>query len=139
MTPPFASAPAGIQRLSETALPALIDTIEQAGLLALEIDFSDCSDKEALLQRVAHALALPAWFGHNWDALDEALDDLSAWRPATGHALLLHGTAPLEAHPGSGFAVFLDILGDAVRGRTPDDPPLQVFIIEPPAPDDAHA
>lgn len=137
MTPPLSSAPAGIQRISETTLPALTHRVEQAGLLALEVDFSDCNDKDALLQRLADALALPEWFGHNWDALDEALDDLPAWRPAAGHALFLHGTAALEANPASGFAVLLEILGDAVRSRRADDTPLQVFIIEPPAPDDS--
>lgn len=128
-----------IQRVPESALPSLADAAGEAGLLALELDFSDCHSKDAILDRFADSLAFPEWFGHNWDALADALMDLATWQPAAGHALLLHGTAHLEADPGSGFAVALEILDETLRTQSAGDPPLWIFIADAnPAPDNAN-
>ncbi|GAA6526515.1 barstar family protein [Intrasporangium sp. DVR] len=35
------------------------------------------TDKRSVLEEFAHALGLPPWFGHNWDALVDALRELS--------------------------------------------------------------
>ncbi|MGW6394816.1 barstar family protein [Streptomyces sp. NPDC055103] len=40
------------------------------------LDLAGVTDKAALMDRCAVALALPAWFGRNWDALAECLADL---------------------------------------------------------------
>jgi hypothetical protein len=39
---------------------------------------------------MARALDFPDWFGGNWDALEDALSDLS-WRQGDGHVLVLRG------------------------------------------------
>ena len=55
-----------------------------------------------LLDRVAAAFAAPAYFGRNWDALDEILSDLE-WLgapPAGGHVLLVGRAAALWATHG---------------------------------------
>ncbi|BAU81911.1 hypothetical protein SLA_0960 [Streptomyces laurentii] len=41
------------------------------------LDLHGVTDKAAFMDRCAAALALPAWFGRNWDALAESLTDLS--------------------------------------------------------------
>ena len=41
-----------------------------------------------LFRGLADALALPDYFGHNWDALEECLDELAPDRPLV---LLIHG------------------------------------------------
>ena len=41
-----------------------------------------------LFRGLAAALALPDYFGHNWDALEECLDGLAPDRPLV---LLIHG------------------------------------------------
>jgi len=51
-----------------------------------------------LIGRIAGALAFPAWFGGNWDALEDCLSDLS-WLSAGGYVLLLenvHGLPRVE-------------------------------------------
>ncbi|MEF9881770.1 barstar family protein [Streptomyces sp. P9-A4] len=40
------------------------------------LDLSGVTDKAALMDRCAAALALPSWFGRNWDALADSLTDL---------------------------------------------------------------
>jgi hypothetical protein len=55
-----------------------------------------------LLDRLAAAFDAPAYFGRNWDALDEVLRDLE-WLgapPAGGHLLLVEGAAALWAAHG---------------------------------------
>jgi len=42
------------------------------------------------LEKMARSLAFPEWFGGNWDALEDALGDLS-WRKGRGHVLVLTG------------------------------------------------
>ncbi|MFF0429871.1 barstar family protein [Streptomyces sp. NPDC004520] len=40
------------------------------------LDLAGVTDKAALMDRCAAALALPDWFGRNWDALADCLTDL---------------------------------------------------------------
>lgn len=40
------------------------------------LDLHGVGDKAAFMDRCATALALPAWFGRNWDALADSLTDL---------------------------------------------------------------
>lgn len=40
------------------------------------LDLTGVTDKAALMDRCAGALALPDWFGRNWDALADCLTDL---------------------------------------------------------------
>ncbi|MCX5389513.1 barstar family protein [Streptomyces sp. NPDC006482] len=40
------------------------------------LDLAGVTDKTVLMDRCAVALALPAWFGRNWDALADCLTDL---------------------------------------------------------------
>ena len=62
----------------------------QAGFAVFEADLAAVQGKGAFLAALAQALKAPEWFGHNWDALADALGDLS-WRPASGYVLLLCG------------------------------------------------
>jgi hypothetical protein len=61
-----------------------------SGLRVTSIGLAGAKDRDAILARIAKALAFPAWFGGNWDALEDCLGDL-AWIPAGGHVLLIDG------------------------------------------------
>jgi hypothetical protein len=41
------------------------------------LDGSKITDKESFFKAIALAMDFPDYFGHNWDALRECLDDLS--------------------------------------------------------------
>jgi hypothetical protein len=66
------------------------------------VDVGDGTDKSAVLASFAGALGFPEWVGRNWDALEDALRDLSWW-PAgvAGRAIIVRGdpasTGPLGA------------------------------------------
>ncbi|RMB86832.1 barstar family protein [Streptomyces shenzhenensis] len=54
------------------------------------LDLGGIVDKAGLMDRSAHALGLPDWFGRNWDALADSLSDPSVWPPpAAGRPLLV--------------------------------------------------
>lgn len=43
------------------------------------LDLDGVTDKAGLMDRCAHTLALPDWFGRNWDALADSLTDHTVW------------------------------------------------------------
>ena len=83
---------------------------EEAIVEALRGGSVDCvklalpAGKEAMLERIARALAFPQWFGGNWDALEDCLGDLS-WREGEGLALLF-----TEFTPDDELGILIDVL-----------------------------
>jgi RNAse (barnase) inhibitor barstar len=71
---------------------------------ALSLVMIRAQGKEALLTQIAAGLDFPDWFGHNWDALEDCLTDLS-WRNAAGHVLVFE-----EPQPGDDRGVLIDVL-----------------------------
>lgn len=61
---------------------------KEAGLELFDVDISGLHSKSEFLAAVAQAVEAPEWFGKNWDALADALSDLS-WKNAQGYVLLL--------------------------------------------------
>lgn len=59
-----------------------------AGWRLLALDGSAIADKASYLQAWCDAGAFPDTFGHNWDALADALTDLS-WLHANGYVVLV--------------------------------------------------
>ncbi|MFC8713703.1 MULTISPECIES: barstar family protein [unclassified Streptomyces] len=63
---------------------------DPTGRLVVALDLDGITDKAGLMDRAARALALPDWFGRNWDALADSLGDPSVWpKDAAGRGLLL--------------------------------------------------
>ena len=85
---------AGVYRLN-CSLDALHDSVQCAGFALFEADIEIAHGKGEVLADLARAIKAPDWFGHNWDALADALGDLS-WNKAPGYVLLLRGQHPGE-------------------------------------------
>ncbi len=79
-----------------------------------DLDLADVHDKDSLLARCAGRLALPAYFGRNWDALAECVRD-PAWMVAPGAAIWWHGGAALAHAAAQEVTTALEILADAAR------------------------
>jgi hypothetical protein len=65
--------------------------------------------KKDLLDFLARAIPLPAYFGHNWDALEECLLDLN------DRLELIHTDLPLAAAPRD-QGIYLELLAAAATG-----------------------
>jgi RNAse (barnase) inhibitor barstar len=78
-------------------------TEDLPGRLLVTLDLDGVTDKAGLMDRVARSLALPDWFGRNWDALADSLSDVSVWpEEAGGKGLLVvvrHWQAYAAARP----------------------------------------
>jgi hypothetical protein len=110
---------AGVYRLN-CSLEDLRASATEGGFVVFEADIANASGKGEVLAELARAIAAPDWFGHNWDALADALGDLS-WCPASGYVLLLRGDP-------SGEAVLDDILDATVSFWKLQDKAFWVFI-----------
>ncbi|MFI1765638.1 barstar family protein [Streptomyces sp. NPDC020800] len=92
-----------------------------AGRLTVTLDLAGVTDKAGLMDRTARALALPDWFGRNWDALVDSLSDHTVWpQDAVEQGLLVvvRGWRPYaEAQPDE-WRTAQDVFAEAVD-RTP--------------------
>src|SRR5699024_12859228 len=79
--PPFANR---LQFVSEARLQTLAQAAGRQDLQVLWVDLAGCRDKTELLARMADALAFPAHFGHDWDALADCLHDLALLPQGSG-------------------------------------------------------
>ncbi len=52
---------------------------DPAGRIVVVLDLDGVTDKAGLMDRCARDLALPDWFGRNWDALADCLADPALW------------------------------------------------------------
>lgn len=91
---------------------ALLEAAASLRFAVARIDLSGCRDKAQLLAQFALALRFPDWFGGNWDALADCLDDL-AWWPADGYVLLIDGSHARLASHDDDLRTLLDILDAA--------------------------
>jgi hypothetical protein len=76
------------------------------------------TSKQALLSALASQLTFPDYFGHNWDAFEECVRDLS-WLPV-GRVMLKHADLPL-INDLKNVRIYLTILADAVSATKKSD------------------
>ena len=92
--------------------------------------------KEKLLSVLAAKLRFPSYFGHNWDALEECLRDLS-WLGDRPRVVIVHEAFPFSA-AGDSLATYQSILADAVAvHRQRGTPPLLEVVFPGPPVDNA--
>ena len=110
----------GVYRVSGTE--ELVDAVKGSSVSPVRVKFAD---KVQLLKNLAAALGFPDWFGHNWDALEDCLTDLS-WREAPAHVLLIEG-----AKPGDDLGVLIDILGSSAESWAARGKPFFAIFVDP--------
>lgn len=59
----------------------------EAGFVLFDVDLTDVHSKSEFMAAIAQKIEAPEWFGKNWDALADALADLS-WKNASGYVML---------------------------------------------------
>jgi hypothetical protein len=72
------------------------------------------SNESRLFDEVSAACQFPYYFGENWDALSECLNDLS-WMPADSYVLVVSNACLVLADDRLGFDTFVRILSDTGR------------------------
>ena len=106
-----------------TAPPDLVESralrhaLAAAGWRVLVLDRAPVVDKATLLHACYQSGEYPAGFGFNWDALTDALRDLSWLEPAAGVALLWRHPDVLESRDPATAATFRDVVEEAAGER----------------------
>jgi RNAse (barnase) inhibitor barstar len=113
-------ARSGVYRAAR--IDEIADAVKDSKLLLLRIPYAD---KPQLLENMASVLGFPDWFGHNWDALEDCLTDLS-WREAPGYVLVMD-----SAQPGDDLGVLVDILRSAAESWAGRGKPFFAVFIDP--------
>jgi hypothetical protein len=121
---------AGIYFLPESDLDELREAAAVNRFACLRVDLRGCGDKAALLARLAEALALPAHFGHNWDALADALGDLRSG-DVPGVVLVLEHTDTLRRHATADFKCAMEVVQGACREWAGRGVPFWAFVVLP--------
>lgn len=111
---------AGVYRVSR--VDEVEDAVQGSKLSLVRIAFAD---KAALLNNMACALGFPDWFGHNWDALEDCLTDLS-WRDAPGHVLLIE-----SPRAGDDLGVLVDVLRSSAEFWASRGKPFFALFVDP--------
>lgn len=100
----------GVYRADPERLGRLGDLAQASGLALHRVDLSAAQDKPAILSALSTELRFPAWVGANWDALQDALCDLS-WLPGIrGIVLVLDGTEGLRGKTPGELDMLVDVL-----------------------------
>ncbi|GAA4513426.1 hypothetical protein GCM10023191_080500 [Actinoallomurus oryzae] len=104
---------------------------ERAGWRVFWLDGAGVRDKRTLLARCAEEFALPSYFGHNWDALQDSLRDLS-WTPANCGYLVVydHWGELADADPAA-HRTLVDVFETAVDHWRRTATPMAVLLLSP--------
>lgn len=127
----------GVRAIPADVLPELIDAAERAGLRVARLALSGTCDKVTVLALFAAAMDFPDGLGSNWDALSDALGDLS-WLDAGGHILVLDGLGALRANAPEDLSTVLDILADVADLWGEQGVAFQVFTCDEALPVPGH-
>lgn len=117
-------------------LATVLEAVRGAGWTTTTLSLSGVTDKAAFMERCARDLALPDWFGRNWDALADCLTDLSWAPPARGRLLVVSGwQAYAEEAPGE-WRIAQEVFDSAVehwRGAEDAEARLEIVLALGPA------
>jgi hypothetical protein len=119
---------AGVYRLS-CPVEVLRGNIALAELHCFEVDLAQVQGKGAFLAALAAAIQAPDWFGHNFDALADALGDLS-WLEdeAPGYVLLLTHAGDTLGLLEADYAAVSEVFADAVAWWKSQGKPFWIFL-----------
>jgi hypothetical protein len=125
---PIASS--GVYRLAaDDQLEATIAMYAAEGWSTAIVDLRAAADKAAMLDAFARGLGFPAWVGHNWDALDDALGDLSWWPSGpSGRLIVVRGLDRPTVGTARDRTITLDVL-DSTTSQTAGASPLIVLLL----------
>jgi hypothetical protein len=97
----------------DCSVDALRSAVDAAGFALFDADLKGVKGKQNLLHALAVAARFPSEFGANWDALADALCDLS-WQPASGYVLLLRNASDTLGLSANDREIAQDIFADTV-------------------------
>jgi hypothetical protein len=118
-----------LQRLSDPLRSGVYRTGDERAILeatrGASLDVVVVEAQEHLFDSLSRALALPSWFGGNWDALEDVLGDLS-WRKGAGHVVIFRSYPADET-----LGILLDVLRSSAEYWTGRGKPFFAVFVDP--------
>ncbi len=111
-------------RLSSDELKRSLD---EQGIRCFVLDLRGVSGKAALLEAWGESVEVPQWVGRNWDAMDEAVRDLS-WARAERYVVIVTGGGELASAEPKSWHMTLDILRAGVAEWETRGVPMLVLV-----------
>jgi len=121
------SGRAGVYHLPQRGIADLRSAAKDKGLALFRIDLDGIDTKDGFLAALALALGFPDWFGHNWDALEDCLTDMS-WQPAEGYVVILAHADKFRTADEEGFVLALRIFQSAAEFWREDEIPFWTLV-----------
>lgn len=111
----------------------ICERLETRGIRCFVLDLRGVSDKAGLLETWAESIRAPEWVGRNWDAMDEAMRDLS-WARAERYVVIVTGAGELASADPKAWQMALDILRTAIAEWEARGIPMLVLVRGTPLP-----
>jgi hypothetical protein len=120
----------GVSRLrTRSSTEEVVSRLTRSGWDVRVVDVSEARDKSGLLEAFGRALAFPSWVGRNWDALDDALRDLSWWSAGErGRAIIVARAGRLDDGLDKEWRTLCDVLTTAADRWRDTSTPLGVLV-----------
>jgi hypothetical protein len=114
----------GVRTVRQPAAAAAADAVR---LGASVVVLDPAATKAELLDGFARALEFPGWVGRNWDALADALGDLS-WLPPGPKVVVWADADALRARQPTAYRTALEVLQDGTERSALSGRPLTVLL-----------
>lgn len=118
----------GVYRFpSRASLETLQAEAEEAGWRLFYLDGTAIDDKASFLEAAKSAFDMPSYVGNNWDAFEEAVNDLE-WAAAQGYAVIYDDAADLDDDDPAAFAMAVEILETAAENWLKEGIPFYTLV-----------
>ena len=120
--------PNGVYRFGSRAqADRIAEKVEDFNWQCFLLDGGAMDSKATFLATCAKAFDLPDYFGANWDAWEETLNDLS-WAPARGYIVLFDNVTAFADRATDAWETAVDIFGMAADNWGENGKPFYVLL-----------
>ena len=118
----------GTYRFDSRASVQVMETeAADAGGQLFYLDGAKVRDKKSFLEKIARAMKFPDYYGKNWDAFEECVNDLS-WAPASGYVLVYQAPERFVKNARADWEIALDIFASAIENWSERGIPFYVLL-----------
>jgi RNAse (barnase) inhibitor barstar len=121
----------GVFQIENRLTPAVLGRqAETHHYACFHLKGKDIQSKDLFLKAISAAMDFPAFFGSNWDALEDCITDLS-WRPAQGYCLLYDNAGEFARQAPGDFATALEVFQAAADFWAAQKKPMWILLRDP--------
>lgn len=120
-------APGMYRLITRAATSRLLTATALWGWQGIHLDGTMIDDRQSFLRQAGKALRFPAYYGENWDAFEEMINDLS-WLAAPGYLLIYSQVYRFAAPQPSQWATARSIMQSAVDNWQAEGTPVVILL-----------